>query len=154
MLVPLAAEAPAPEAAPAPQVTPISAHPRFAAETPLVDPRAIAALRGLDPRNGFLGEIIEAFRADAAQIMQRISRAAFAGDIGGFGRGLLALRSCAANLGGTRLCELLLSLRDIGARDLSEQGGALVERLGDELRRFETALLAFLPEPADARSGG
>jgi hypothetical protein len=63
------------------------------------------------------------------------------------------LRSCAANLGGTRLSELLLSLREIGARELAEQGGALVDRLGDELRRFETALLDFLPEPADAQSG-
>jgi signal transduction histidine kinase len=149
----MSASADAPTPAAAPQVTPISAHPRFGAEAAVVDARAIAALRGLGAGDGFLGEIVDAFRTDAAQIMQRISRAAAAGDSGGFGRGLLALRSCAANLGGTRLSELLLSLREIGARELAEQGGALVDRLGDELRRFETALLDFLPEPADAQSG-
>jgi hypothetical protein len=147
--MPAAIEAPTPAA----PVTPISAHPRFGTEAAIVEPRAIEALRGLGAGEGFLGEIVEAFRTDAAHIMQRISRAAAAGDSGGFGRGLLALRSCAANLGGTRLSVLLLSLREIGAHELAEQGEALVERLGDELRRFETALLAFLPEPAGAQSG-
>jgi hypothetical protein len=150
MVMPATAEAPTPAT---PQVMPISAHPRFGAEAAIVDPRAIAALRGLGAGDGFLGEIVDAFRADAAQIMQRVSRAAAAGDAGGFGRGLLALRSCAANLGGTRLSELVLSLREIGAHELAEQGGVLVARLGDELRRFEAALRDFLPEPADARSG-
>ncbi|HTZ35367.1 MAG TPA: HAMP domain-containing sensor histidine kinase [Stellaceae bacterium] len=127
------------------QVTPISVHPRFGGETPTVDPRAIAALRGLGDDDGFLAEVIDSFRADAKEIMHRIVRAAAAADASGFARGLHALRSCAANLGGLRLCELLLSLREIGADELREQGSVLVQRLGDELARLDAALLEFLP---------
>lgn len=143
----------APEAATAaaPLVTPISAHPRFGLDTPIVDARALAALRGLGDGDDFLGEVIDSFRADAKEIMHRIVRAAASADSSGFARGLHALRSCAANLGGTRLCELLLSLRDVGARELREQGSVLVQRLGDELARLDVALVDFLPDRDDGR---
>jgi HPt (histidine-containing phosphotransfer) domain-containing protein len=78
--------------------------------------------------------------------MHRIVRAAAAADESGFARGLHALRSCAANLGGMRLCELLLSLRDVGGRELREQGSVVVQRLGDELERLDAALLDVLTE--------
>jgi signal transduction histidine kinase/HPt (histidine-containing phosphotransfer) domain-containing protein len=136
---------PAPAAPASPQVTPISAHPRFGAETPIVDPRALAALRGLGEGEGFLGEVIDSFRADAKEIMHRVVRAAAAGDIASFARALHALRSCAANLGGTRLCEVLLSMREVSERELREQGSVLVQRLGDELARLDGALAEYLP---------
>ena len=136
-----------------PQVTPISMHPRFGADTPLVDPRAIAALRGLGDGDDFLEEIIESFRHETKEIMQRIVRAAAAADASGFARGLHALRSCAGNLGGLRLCELLLALREIGTQELREQGSVVVQRLGDELARLDAALLEFLPEHIIARRG-
>jgi len=134
-------------------VTPISMHPRFGADTPLVDPRAIAALRGLGDGDDFLEEIIESFRHETKEIMQRIVRAAAAADASGFARGLHALRSCAGNLGGLRLCELLLALREIGTQELREQGSVVVQRLGDELARLDAALLEFLPEHIIARRG-
>jgi len=137
----------------APQVTPIAVHPRFGAETPVVDPRAIAALRGLGDGDGFLAEIIDSFRAETKEIMQRIVRAAAAADAGGFQRGLHALRSCAANLGGIRLCELLLAMREISQRELREQGSGVVQKLGDELARLDAALLEFLPGSGSARRG-
>lgn len=135
----------------APPVTPISAHPRFGLDTPIVDARALAALRGLGDGDDFLGEVIDSFRADAKEIMHRIVRAAASADSSGFARGLHALRSCAANLGGMRLCELLLSLRDVGGRELREQGSVLVQRLGDELARLDAALVDFLPDRDDGR---
>jgi signal transduction histidine kinase/HPt (histidine-containing phosphotransfer) domain-containing protein len=135
-----------PEAAPAPQVTPITVHPRFGAETQIVDPRAIAALRGLGGDDDFLAEIIDSFRAETKEIMNRIVRAAAGADAANFVRGLHALRSCAANLGGTRLCELLLAMRDISQRELREQGSGVVQKLGDELARLDAALLEFLPD--------
>ncbi len=135
-----------PEHEPAPQVTPISAHPRFGAETQLVDPRAIAALRGLGGGDEFLAEIIDSFRGETKEIMNRIVRAAAAADAGNFARGLHALRSCAGNLGGMRLCELLLAMRDISQRELREQGSAVVQKLGDELARLDAALVEFLPD--------
>jgi signal transduction histidine kinase/HPt (histidine-containing phosphotransfer) domain-containing protein len=136
-----------------PQVTRISVHPRFGAETPTVDPRAIAALRGLGDGDDFLAEIIDSFRVETKEIMHRIVRAAAAADASGFARGLHALRSCAGNIGGVRLCELLLALREISARELREQGSAVVQRLGDELARLDAALIEFLPEPGIASRG-
>jgi HPt (histidine-containing phosphotransfer) domain-containing protein len=85
--------------------------------------------------------------------MQRLVRAAASADSAGFARGLHALRSCAANLGGTRLCEVLLSLREVGAQELREQGSALVQRLGDELGRLDASLSEFLPASGKRLSG-
>ncbi|HEV2188161.1 MAG TPA: HAMP domain-containing sensor histidine kinase [Stellaceae bacterium] len=144
---------PADVATPVPQVTPIATHPRFAAEAPIVDPRAVAALRGLGGGDEFLGEVIDSFRADAREIMQRLVRSAAAADSAGFARGLHALRSCAANLGGTRLCEVLLSLREVGAQELREQGSGLVQRLGDELARLDAALAEFADKSQALASG-
>ena len=143
--LPVPALEPEPESEPV-QVTPISMHPRFGAETQLVDPRAIAALRGLGGGDEFLAEIIDSFRSETKEIMNRIVRAAAAADAGNFARGLHALRSCAGNLGGTRLCELLLAMRDISQRELREQGSGVVQKLGDELARLDAALLEFLPD--------
>ena len=144
---------PADVAAPSPQVTPIATHPRFAAETPTIDQRAVAALRRLGGGDEFLGEVLDSFRADAREIMQRLVRAAAAADSAGFARGLHALRNCAANLGGTRLCEVLLSLREVGAQELREQGSVLVQRLGDELARLDAALAEFADEREERASG-
>ena len=144
---------PADVAAPSPQVTPIATHPRFAAETPTIDQRAVAALRRLGGGDEFLGEVLDSFRTDAREIMQRLVRAAAAADSAGFARGLHALRNCAANLGGTRLCEVLLSLREAGAQELREQGSVLVQRLGDELARLDAALAEFADEREERASG-
>jgi signal transduction histidine kinase len=142
-----------PEVEPVPQVTPISLHPRFAADTPTVDPRAIAALRGLGDGDDFFAEVIESFRLETKEIMNRIVRAAAAGDAAAFARGLHTLRSCAANLGGTRLCELLLAMRDVSQRELREQGSGVVQRLGDELARLDAALVEYSPDRGLSRRG-
>ena len=142
-----------PEVEPVPQVTPISMHPRFAADTPTIDARAIAALRGLGDGDDFFVEVIDSFRAETKEIMNRIVRAAAAADAAGFARGLHALRSCSANLGGTRLCELLLAMRDVTVRELREQGSGVVQRLGDELARLDAALVEYLPERGATRRG-
>ena len=144
--LPPAAAQPAPpsEAAAAPQITPIATHPRFAAEAPIVDARAVMALRGLGGGDAFLAELFDSFRSDTHEIMERLVRAAAAADSAGFARCLHALRSCAANLGGTRLCEVLLSLREVSASELRDQGSVLVQRLGDEVSRLDAALAEFL----------
>jgi signal transduction histidine kinase len=144
---------PADVAAPAPQVTQIAIHPRFAAEAPIVDPRAVAALRGLDDGGEFLGEVLDSFRTEAREIMLRLIRAAASADSAEFARGLQALRGCAANLGGTRLCEVLLSQREVGAAELREQGSVLVQRLGEELARLDAALAEFAEKPEERASG-
>jgi HPt (histidine-containing phosphotransfer) domain-containing protein len=110
-------------------------------------------LRGLGEGDEFLAEVIDSFRTEAKEIMNRIVRAAAAADAANFARGLHALRSCAANLGGTRLCELALAMREISQRELREQGSGVVQKLGDELARLDAALVEFLPDQPMARRG-
>lgn len=128
------------------RVTPIASHPRYAAEAAaLVDARVIAGLRNLSGSGNFFSEVVDSFRADSRQIMDRIAAAADAGDAGAFARGLHALRRCAATVGGTGLCELTMSLRGITAAELRQQDAAIVQRLAAELARFNSALVEFLP---------
>ncbi|HEX5320546.1 MAG TPA: Hpt domain-containing protein, partial [Stellaceae bacterium] len=128
------------------RVTSIAAHPRYAPETATpVDARVMAGLRALSGGGEFLGEVIDSFRADSRQIMERIGAAAGAGDTTAFVRGIHALRRCAATLGGASLCELALSLRDVSAAELRQQNGAIVQRLSAELARLDAALVEYLP---------
>jgi hypothetical protein len=128
------------------RVTPIAAHPRYVAEPAAsVDTRVIAGLRNLSGGGDFFSEVVDSFRADSRQIMDRIAAAADAGDLAAFHRGLHALRRCAATVGGTGLCELALSLRGINTTELRQQDAAIVQRLAAELARFNSALVEFLP---------
>src|SRR3989442_5334588 len=87
-------------------VTPIAAHPRFAADpTPTVDEHMIAKLQELGGEDDFLHDVIESFRADAERIMQRLGRAAAAADPAAFAQGLRALRQAAGHVCGTRLLQ-------------------------------------------------
>ncbi len=134
------------------RVTPIASHPRYAPETvAAVDARVIAGLRTLAGGGDFLGEVIDSFRVDSRQIMDRISAAAEAADPAAFARGVHALRRGAATLGGSSLCELTLSLRDVTAAELQQQDGAIVQRLLAELARLDAALLEFLPRAGEMR---
>jgi two-component system, sensor histidine kinase RpfC len=133
-------------------VTPIAAHPRFVSEnSPIVDERAVEALRSLGAGSDFFRDVIESFRLDSRQMLQRISRAAASADTGGFRESVHALRSCAANVGGVRLCDMLLALRDVTARELRQQGTAHVQRLTAELARLDVVLLEFLQGAEEGR---
>jgi hypothetical protein len=142
---PMRAAAPPTEIAAPPHVTPITTHPRFGGESAVLSPQALTALRALGDDDAFVGDVIDSFRGDAREIMQRIVRAAAMADAVAFTRGLQALRNAAANLGAVRLCDVILALRDVGMPELREQGSALVQRLADELARFEAALNEYLP---------
>lgn len=148
---PTAAEPPAPApgdaaAAVGDRVTPIAAHPRFAPETAAaIDARVIEGLRALGGGPDFLGELIETFRADAQQVLQRLGQAAAAADAAGFARGVVALQRAAGQLGGTHLCELLASLQGLAASELRQRGATHVQRLDAEIERFVAALLEFPP---------
>ncbi|HEV2301787.1 MAG TPA: response regulator [Stellaceae bacterium] len=125
----------------APAVTPIASHPRFAGDGPaVVDEAIVASLRGLGPGREFLGGVIEAFRGDAKEVLAALSRAAAAADLPQFRECLHALGSCAANVGGMRLCELLRSMREASVADLRREGAAFVERVAAELGRLDNAL--------------
>jgi two-component system sensor histidine kinase RpfC len=156
------APAPAEEAAPqtaAPddpeafgdRVTPIAAHPRFAAEpAPIVDQRRLEALRELGGQESFLGDIIETFRTDAQQIMDRLGRAAAVADIAAFARGLRALGQAAGHVGAIPLAQLTASLRGLNATELRDQGSLHLQRLEAEIERLAAALQRYL-DPAEAQ---
>ena len=146
----LAEEATLTEVDPAPfgdRVTSIAAHPRFAAEpTPIVDPRRIEALRELGGQEGFLGDVIETFRADAQQIMRRLTRAAAVADVAAFAHGLRALGQAAGHVGGIQLCQLTTSLRGLAAAELRDQGNVHLRRIEAEIDRLAAALLHYLDQ--------
>jgi two-component system sensor histidine kinase RpfC len=121
-------------------VTPITAHPRFMPESSaVVDDDIFAALRKLGGHE-FVVEVIETFRKDAWFIIERLRKAAEAGDLRDFRELMHSLRSGAVNVGGVKLCQALTSLRDISARELSVNGASHVEKLKAELARLDSAL--------------
>lgn len=131
------------------RITPIAAHPRFVPEAAeAVDARVIEGLRALGGGpgfTGFLSELIESFRAETGLLMERIREAVVIGDTADFGRSLAALRRTAGPLGGTQLCELLVSLQNLTEGELRRHGAMHVQRLDAEIDRLLTALLDFLP---------
>jgi two-component system, sensor histidine kinase RpfC len=121
-------------------VTPITAHPRFMNDTAvIVDEDIFAALRKLGGQD-FVVEVVETFRKDAWQIIERLKKAAEAGDLREFRELMHSLRSGAVNVGGVKLCQALTGLRDISARELSVNGASHVEKLKTELTRLDAAL--------------
>jgi hypothetical protein len=134
-----------PRRAPA-RITPIAAHPKFAPEAAAVDARALEGLQALGGDETFLDELIEAFRIDTAQIMERIAAAAAAADGAGFAHGLVSLRRAAGQLGGVQLCALTASLQHLSAGELRRRGSTYVRRLDLEIDRLTEALSAFAAE--------
>jgi HPt (histidine-containing phosphotransfer) domain-containing protein len=133
------------------RVTPIAAHPRFAGEpTPVVDPRRIEALRELGGQEGFLGDLVETFRADAREIMRRLARAAAVADVAAFAQGLRALGQAAGHIGALPLAQLTASLRSLNAADLRDQGSVHLQRLEAEIERLIAALRRYV-DPAEAQ---
>jgi two-component system sensor histidine kinase RpfC len=128
-------------------VTPISVHPRYGLESgPVVDDEAIDALRALGAETSFFNDVIETFRIDARGILEQLGKAAGEADVRQFREHAHSLRSSAANVGGARLCEMLLSLRDLTQRELRAQGAEIVEKVSGELARLDAALEQKLRE--------
>ena len=108
-------------------------------------PRVVDGLRALGGGPGFLREVIESFRADARQIMERLYQAAATADPTAFARGLIALHRASGQLGGAELCELAASLQRVTASELRQHGAAHVQRLDAEIDRLAAALMEYLP---------
>jgi two-component system, sensor histidine kinase RpfC len=106
----------------------------------VVDDEAIEALRSLGAGTNFFHEVIETFRTDARGIVEQLGRAATEGDLRQFREHAHSLRSSAANVGGTRICEMLLGLRDLSQRELRVQSAEIVEKISGELARLDAAL--------------
>ena len=127
------------------RVTPIAAHPKFAPDmAAVVDIRAIEALRALGGE-AFLRELIDTFRTDSRQLLERLDRAVAVADAVAFTRGLGALRRCAGHLGGKRLCEVLLSSPGLTGVEMRDRGGPQLQRIAAEIDRLAATLEELLP---------
>lgn len=133
------------------RITPIAVHPKFVPEAAAVDARALEGLQALGGDETFLREVIEAFRLDTEQIMERVTTAVAAGDGHGFSQGLVALRRAAGQLGGVHLCALTASLQHRSAAELRERGSVYLQRLDVEIRRLTQALTAFAAAEEESR---
>ncbi len=133
------------------RVTPIAAHPKFVPDiATVVDIATIEALRTLGGGEAFLRELIDTFRADARQLLDRLDRAVAAADATAYSHGIAALRRCAGHLGGRRVCDLLASSLGIAGAELRQRGGSQLQQVAVEIDRLTTTLLEFLPT-AEAR---
>lgn len=135
--VPASAALPAREA-----ITDITDHPRFRqAGNAAIDTVVLADLESLGG-GGFVIELIDAFLADSAELVEEMTAAARAGDSSAFRGQAHALRSAAANIGAKGLFELCLSWRLIRAQQLDKDAEQLALRLHSELERVRASLLA------------
>lgn len=133
----------APVVVPTPVVTPISDHPRFAGEaTEVIDTSRIELLSGLGGSD-FVAEVVETYRGDAIRLLAQLKPAIERGDIAAFAEITHSLRSGAANIGGARLCQTLMALEDVTAKDLNQAGAAYYEKIESEATRLDLALDQF-----------
>ena len=124
-------------------VTPITAHPRFAREAAIVDSDAIEALVGLGDE-AFFRDVIEAFFADADQILAALTQARDERDFKTFKDQIHAMRSSAVNVGAVRLCQVLQEVNEISTDDLRGTAStAALAKLRGELGALKTELSKF-----------
>jgi two-component system sensor histidine kinase RpfC len=124
-------------------VTPITAHPRFAREAAIIDSDALEALAGLGDEAFFL-DVMDAFFADADQIIDALTRARDERDFKTFRDQIHAMRSSAVNVGAVRLCQSLLDVNDVSVEELGGSGAtAALARLRGELGALKAELTKF-----------
>lgn len=134
-------------------VTPIATHPKFAPDiATVVDIATIEALRTLGGGEAFLRELIDTFRVDARQLLDRLNRAVAAADATAYSHGIAALRRCAGHLGGRRVCDLLASSLGIADAELPQRGRLRLQQVAVEIDRLAATLLEFLPTAEARRS--
>jgi len=124
-------------------VTPITAHPRFAREAAIIDFDALEALAGLGD-DAFFHDVLDAFFADAEQILDALTRARDERDFKTFRDQIHAMRSSAVNVGAVRLCQSLLDVNEVSADELGGTGAtAALARLRGELGALKAELTKF-----------
>ena len=131
--------------------TNIVRHPRFEAPRKAIDISRLERLRALDRDDGFFRNVISEFIEDASMLIDELEAAAEAGDCTAFRDRAHALRSSAANLGATALCDLCFGWRDLGTRDLAEHGRRELDLLRAEFDRLRTELQALVDQTNAAR---
>ena len=144
-----------PHSAPTPEtVTPISQHPRYQITTePIIDQRALAALRTLDTDGMFFTEVLTEFLVDSDNILTELADASERSDVVAFKDGAHSLRSSANHVGASRMVKMLLELRDIRIDDLGDAGLQTIKNIRSEFAKVRTRLERELGRVRTNRSG-
>jgi HPt (histidine-containing phosphotransfer) domain-containing protein len=131
-------------------VTPITAHPKFARETTIVDADAIQALAGLGDE-AFFRDVVDAFFADADQILAILTQARDERDFKTFKDQVHAMRSSAVNVGAIRLCQVLQEVNEISTDELRGSAStAALAKLRGELGALKTELTKYISQKRPA----
>jgi signal transduction histidine kinase/DNA-binding response OmpR family regulator len=144
--LPAGAEASPPQAEEAP-----GAPPRARGEEAL-DPRALDAIRALNPARGeaLVARVVDAFLASAPAQVDGLRKAIATGDAGALRDPAHSLKSSSANLGATRLSALARELEQTSRDGVLDGAARLVEDAAAELERVRAALEALRAGRSDA----
>jgi signal transduction histidine kinase/CheY-like chemotaxis protein/HPt (histidine-containing phosphotransfer) domain-containing protein len=134
---------------------PASSAPREAASTPasaVLDPRALDAIRGIDPVRGdrILARVASAWLETAPAQLDALRKALAQGDAAALRDPAHGLKSSSANLGAQRFTELARELERLGRDGFLDGADALLDEAGRELERVREACAPLLAagEPA------
>lgn len=124
-------------------------HPQFAPGHemevhPTLDERVLANLSRLGSGSSFLSSLIEDFLRDGEKLLLELETAASTSHAREFKDVVHGFRGSAVHIGAMRLYKTLLSLRDIGVRDIEQHGGEYVAKIEDEFRQVRAALAQYL----------
>jgi len=106
----------------------------------------VEALKSLGGGDDFLIEVVDAFRNDAHRLFEPLRLAIADHDLRAFKDLTHSLKSGGANLGAVRFCQTITALKDVGARDLTQNGAAYFEKLVSEFVKLETAFDRLLKD--------
>ena len=126
-------------------------HPRFAPDAksdshPVIDRRVLANLSRLGSGSGFLSSLIEDFLEDGERLLSELGTAAATSRAREFKDVMHGFRGSAVHIGAARLYQTLLSLRNIGVRDIEQHGGEYVAKIEYEFRQVRAALAEYIQD--------
>jgi two-component system, sensor histidine kinase RpfC len=121
----------------------ISSHPKFqSAANGALEPHKLTDLEALGGKT-FVDQLIDEFIADTATILKELAAATEAADAETFRDRCHALRSGAANIGARNMYKMCLAWRQVGARELAQQGKDYMHKLDAEFEQVRSALEAY-----------
>ena len=134
------------------QVTDITSHPRFYAETePVVDLRSLKNIEALDSKSDFLGHVLDHYISDTEQVLKDMHAAYASRHLRRIRDSAHALRSSSANIGALRVQRICSDLCDISGIEMERVAGEKLKALDDEFARFRSTIADYLSDRSRGR---
>lgn len=115
-----------------------------------IDSSKLEDLENLGGRH-FVAELAFQFSQDSENLLRQLRTAAAKGDVSSFREALHALRSCAANVGATRVFQFCLTLRSRNDNELRNHGEDGLRPLEEEVQRALANLAAHIARDEKAK---